>query len=116
MSANSKPLTLGIERSPRAAVVRLGGSVTLMEADRLRQDLECLAGERIPLVILDLTALDFICSMGLGAIVALHLKSRHHSGKVRLVNPCPSIRNLLETTRLTHVFPIFPDVPSAEKG
>jgi anti-anti-sigma factor len=116
MSESSKSMTVGIERRPGAIIWRLGGSLTFGEGDEFRQTLESVAGEQSPLVVLDMAALDFICSMGLGAIVSLHVKSRHHEGKIRLAGPQPNVRDLFETTRLTHIFPIFPDVPSAVVG
>ena len=116
MSTRSKSWTGGIERRPGAIILRLGGSLTFGEADAFRLAMETMAGEESPLVVLDMAEVDFMCSMGLGAIVSLHVKSRHHEGKIRLAGPQPNVRDLFETTRLTHIFPIFPDVPSAVVG
>jgi anti-anti-sigma factor len=111
-----KPLTFDVKRSPRAAVVRISGSASMNEADKLRERLETLAGEKFPLVVLDLSGLDFICSLGLGAIILMHLKNRHHDGQIRLVAPQPAVQELLETTRLTKLFPIFPTVEQAVRN
>ena len=63
--------------------------------------------------MLDLHEMDFICSLGLGAIINGHLKSRHHQGQIRLVGPVPPVRELLETTRLTKLFGIYDSVEQA---
>ncbi|MFB3890398.1 MAG: STAS domain-containing protein [Phycisphaerae bacterium] len=108
-----EPLKVDVRRLASAPVVRIEGSASFAVADKLRSRLEKLAAEQAPLVVLDLTALDFICSPGLGAIISLHIKSRHHAGRIRLVNPQPAVLEILGTTRLTKLFPIFPNVEQA---
>jgi anti-sigma B factor antagonist len=111
--STGKPLGLKVTRQGQAAVVEVAGSVSITEADRLRQTLEQLAAERFPLLVLDLGRMDFISSLGLGAIIAGHLKCRHHRGQIRLVNPQQAVRELLETTRLTKLFGIYDSVQQA---
>jgi len=49
MSASpSRPLELHVDRRAAAAVVRVKGSVSMDEADRLRHQIELLAGEQCP--------------------------------------------------------------------
>ncbi len=109
-----KPLRLKVRRhGEAAAVVKVFGSVSISEADRLREQLESLAAERVPVIILDLSEMDFICSLGLGAIISGHLKCRHHRGQIRLVKPLPQVRELLETTRLTKLFGVYDSVEAA---
>ncbi len=106
-TSDNKPLQLKVTRQGGAAVVKVAGSVSLSEADQLRDRLEKLAGERHPVIVLDLGEMDFICSLGLGAIISGHLKCRHHHGQIRLVNPTDQVRELLETTRLTKLFSVY---------
>lgn len=113
MTAGHKPLEMQITRQGEATVVRLTGSVSISDADRLREQLEQLATDRVPVIVLDLAEMDFICSLGLGAIISGHLKCRHHQGQIRLVNPSAQVRELLETTRLTKLFNIFDSIEQA---
>ncbi len=108
-----RPLQLKVTRHSGAAVVAVAGSVSTLEAEKLRTMLEDLAGQEVPVLVLDLSGMDFICSLGLGAIISGHLRCRHHHGQIRLVNPTPSVRELLETTRLTKLFAVFGSVPEA---
>ena len=108
-----KPLELEIKEMPEATVVRLKGSASMTEAERIRSKLVALAEKRIPTIVLDLAKMDFICSAGLGAIISAHLRSRHHNGQIRLAAPQPAVMRLLETTRLTKLFPVFKDVEEA---
>lgn len=57
---------------------------------------------------LDLSTLTFLDSSGLGALVSLHKTLRQRDGAVRLLQPAPNIRLLLELTRLNAVFEITP--------
>lgn len=108
-----KPLKLETKQIGSAVVVRIGGSVGIVEADQLYRKLEELASSEASIVILDLSEMDFICSSGLGAIISGHVKSRRHQGQFKLVSPQPAVRRLLETTRLTKLFPLYDTVDQA---
>ena len=113
MARSETSLKLDIRRDGPTAVVQLTGSAGMNEAEDMRLKLEELAGSKVPVIVLDLSGLSFICSLGLGAIISCHLKSRHHRGQIRLVSPQPEVRKLLETTRLTKLFPIYATVAEA---
>lgn len=55
---------------------------------------------------IDLSATAFVDSCGLGALIALHKTACSRSGTVRLVNPLPPVRQVLELTRLNRIFEI----------
>ncbi len=57
---------------------------------------------------LDLSTLSFLDSSGLGTLVSLHKTLRSRNGTVRLIRPAANIRQVLELTRLHHVFEITP--------
>ena len=69
MTSGKQQLTLKVTQQGDAAVVKLAGAVSLSEAEALRDRLEKLAGQRHPVIVLDLSEMDFICSLGLGAII-----------------------------------------------
>ena len=112
-SSHNKPFLMNITTRDNAVVLAVAGSVSMTDAERLQEKLEQIAAERVPIIVLDLREMDFICSVGLGAIIVGHLKCRHHAGQVRLVSPVPSVRELLETTRLTKLFDIYDSVEEA---
>ena len=108
-----KPLTVQIDRKGEVAVVRLAGSATYDQADRLTQELRQVAAEPFTRIVLELSGLDFICSMGLGALIVAHVVTGKREGRLVLAAPQPAIRELLETTRLDMILPIFADVAAA---
>lgn len=102
-----------ISRQGPAAVICVHGSAGMHDADRMRIAMEDLTEQEITPIVLDMSDLEFICSAGLGAIIAGYLRCRSYGGDVRLVNPQASVREVLETTRLTKLFAILPTVADA---
>ena len=111
-----KALKIDVKWAGQAAIVKLCGSAGMGEAEKLRQKLEEIVLKKPRVIVLDLGEIDFIGSAGLGAIVTGYLKSRHHGGQIRLVNPSQTVRELLETTRLTRLFEVFDSVESSLSG
>jgi anti-sigma B factor antagonist len=117
MSTPGKPqFRLDVSRTGPAAVVTVAGSVSMAAAEPLRETLEELAREQTPVIVVDMTRMDFICSLGLGAIINAHLKCRHHDGRLRLAGATPSVRDLLHTTRLDKLFGVYDSVEDAMAG
>lgn len=56
---------------------------------------------------LDLSGVTFLDSGGLGTLISLQKSLRARNGTVRLLNPSPNARQLLELTRLHSVFDIL---------
>jgi anti-sigma B factor antagonist len=55
----------------------------------------------------DLSQTTFVDSSGLGALIALHKNASKLQGKLMLLNPQPSVQQILELTRLDGVFEIL---------
>lgn len=111
--SSANELVVAVERLGAAAVVHIRGSAGMNEADALEGQLLQLVEQAVPLIVIDMTGLEFICSAGVGALISAHVKSRDRRGQVRLAGPQDRVLKLLETTRLTTVLSIFPDVAGA---
>ncbi len=109
----SRELRVEVERRDRAAIVKLAGNAHMGVSNALQDQLVELIDENTPELVLDMTDLEFINSVGLGAIIAAHLRCRHHNGAVKIVSPRPAIEELLKVTRLTRILPVHPSVESA---
>ncbi len=55
---------------------------------------------------IDLSQTMFLDSYGLGSLISLHKTTVSRNGKVRLLNPTPSVQQLLELTRMHRLFEI----------
>ncbi|MBN1942484.1 MAG: STAS domain-containing protein [Phycisphaerae bacterium] len=108
-----RPLQLDVRQDERGAVVSAHGNVDMLDAPALQDQLQKLLPLSAPLVVLDLSDLDFIGPAGIDALLTARqaLQARH--GQIRLVHPNPEIRRMLQLTRLTEILPIFDTVEQA---
>jgi anti-sigma B factor antagonist len=113
--AGTPARTLQIEVEPHGeyAVVKLRGSANMNVAGELQERLIELVDARVRRLVLDLSELDFISSVGLGGIIAAHLKCRYNNGLIQIARPQPAIRELLTVTRLDRLFPIHDSIEGA---
>jgi len=62
----------------------------------------------------DLSATRFIDSSGIGALVSIHKTLRERCGELRLLDPAPAVRQILELTQMHRVFEIITRHPSPQ--
>jgi anti-sigma B factor antagonist len=106
-------MPLGGEQHGQVYVVRMPPRVDAVGADALRADLEALMGPGAGPLLLDMSAVKFIDSTGLGVIVAAMKTGQSQGGTVALFAMPPKVRTLVEVTRLHLVFDIYPDEAAA---
>lgn len=88
---------------PGVAVVRPAGRLDMLAAAEVRQRLvETVQGGQSRLVV-DLAAVSFIDSSGLGALIAGLKAARQAGGDLRLAQPNDQARLVLELTTLDRV-------------
>ena len=90
-------------------------------ASDLKKEFLRIFMEESPRVILDLENVSFVDSTGLGAILFGLRYSKNYGGQIKLVNPQPRVKKLIDIAQLGHVLEIFPSVEEAlasfgEKG
>ena len=113
---SSGELVMDVSRRGPASVVRLVGAVGMSEASMLSLQLEELVQQYGAVVVLDMEHLDFMCSSGLGSLLNAYASARQFQSQLSLANPSPMVMRLLETTRLTNLFDVFPSVEKALEG
>ena len=86
------------------------------DAENLQERLIDLTEKATPKILLDLSELTFLNSVGLGAIIATHRRCRDQKGRLCLVSPRPAVEQLLRLTHLDRLITIFPDMNSAQKA
>lgn|GEM_PF-3307256 len=88
-------------------IVKIHGTIDLLsstEFQKYTMDF-VLRGEKY--MLLDLTKLDFIDSMGLSTILMLYQKIYDMDGKIAILNPRPSIMVVLKITKVNQRIPVF---------
>jgi anti-sigma B factor antagonist len=109
-------LRIDVSHRGTTMVVKLTGSADMEVCSDFRDRLVSLIDDNTKALIFDLSDLDFICSLGLGGIIAAHLRCRLNDGRVALVAPKAEIAELLEVTQLTRLFTIYDSVDAALAG
>ena len=97
-------------------LVSLRGAASMEDAENLQERLTIITEKSTPKIILDLSELTFLNSVGLGAIIATHRRCRDQKGKLCIVSPRTAVEQLLRLTHLDRLITIFPDMNSAQKA
>jgi anti-anti-sigma factor len=103
--AYASPLALEMERDGAMVVVRCRGKLVAGVNDVLYARVSGLIPES-KRIVLDLTDLTHMDSMGLGTVVRLYVSAKSAGCDLELVNLGQRIRQLLATTNLLAVFGI----------
>ncbi len=101
------------ETTDRYSVVSVAGEVDVATAPTLRSRLEVAIDRGMPLLVVDLLAVTFIDSTGLGVLIGASKRVDADEGTMRLVVAEPRILKLFEITGLMDVFSIVPSLEEA---
>jgi len=101
--ADDAPLMLRTAVTLESTVVHCGGKLISGTADRLKSCVKPLI-VRGGSVVLDLTDVTFMDSMGLGTIATLWVSSKNAGCQLALINLSPRIRDLFTVTHLLSLF------------
>jgi len=101
------PLQVNVAQRGTAVVVTLTGAADIEGATILRRRLLEAAPKATSLLVLDLGELSFICSTGLGALIEANKICRAAGVRLRLIDPVPVIRKIIETTRLNKLIEVY---------
>jgi anti-sigma B factor antagonist len=107
------PLTVTITDLAQGSVVRLEGSASFNNLDRLQFALIRLIARRTPLAVLDLSELTFITSLAMGVLVTFQRDVGRWGGRVRIAGARPEIHEVLQVAGLTEVFEFCTTVEEA---
>jgi len=90
------------------AVLSLKGKITLGEgAQILRKAVEDLVDQGSSNIVLDLASVPFVDSAGLGALTVGFARAKAAGGLLKLAGVQSRVRDALEVTRLTRMFPLY---------
>src|ERR1700730_10718251 len=108
-------MALDIAESVREDVVilTLKGRLTLGESNLVRERVAQLAAAGKHNIVVDLAAVDYIDSTGLGILVICFTSLKKVGGALKLVNPNKRNVELLLLTKLHTVFEVFLEVQDA---
>lgn len=99
-------LTLATREADGRVVVAVGGEIDVYTAPKLRDQITDLVGQGSYHLVIDLEAVDFLDSTGLGVLVGGLKKVRAHDGSLELVCSQERLLKIFRITGLAKVFVI----------
>jgi anti-anti-sigma factor len=99
-------MTIEETLSGDVTILRLEGELDMRAAPALKTKLDVPAARERPRAIVNLERLSYVDSAGLGVLIAALKTYRGKGGALVLVGPQPTVRHVLEITRLSQHFPI----------
>ncbi|HEX3819807.1 MAG TPA: STAS domain-containing protein [Candidatus Sulfotelmatobacter sp.] len=112
-------MALGIETREvgKVTVLDVKGRIVLGdEIGNLRKAVHNLVEEGKKKIILNLAAVDYIDSSGVGELVGCYTTLRNAGGELKLLNLSPKVQDILNVTKLYTVFDIKEDEFTAVKS
>jgi anti-sigma B factor antagonist len=111
---NDAPLKIEIKdgSSANVKIVEFDGPVTLNNIFHIKDHLKQV---ETPVVILDLTKVNYMDSAGIGVMINAHVSTEKRGAKLGLVGVGERPKAVMEVTRVLNVFHIFGSIAEAEK-
>ncbi|MCO1575165.1 STAS domain-containing protein [Crossiella sp. SN42] len=106
------PVHVTATESEQGVVVAATGEVDLLTTPALQQALEQAVAGHPPVLVVDLTGVSFLGSVGLAALVQI-LPAAEQGTKVRVVATSLAVVRPLTVTGLTDLLPVFATVDQA---
>jgi len=102
-----------IRQQGNIALVDLSGHLTSFETVGLNDTIANLIKQGRKRIVLNLGGLEYLDSSGVGQLVRNYLVVIKAGGEMKVVGLTPRIEEILKITKLSQVFPEFPDEEEA---
>lgn len=96
-------------------IVRLDGRLDRDGAEAIDGDLTRLAAAAPAKVIVDLSRVTFIASVGMRTLISLAKAQSGLGGRLVLLDPAPNVRETLTTAGLDTIIPLYVDEEAAKR-
>lgn len=98
------------------AILELSGSLTLGPTlNTLRETArQVLSSNKVSGIILEMAGVAVTDSSGLGELTVVYTVATNRKCPIRLATVSPSLKKMLEMTRIDELLPAYPDVASAK--
>ena len=92
-------------------ILRLAGPLTLANLFNFQS---LVRGEKASVMIIDMTAVPYVDSAGIGALMGAHVTRQKDGRALALVGVNKRVQDALEVTRVRQFFKMYPSVAEAE--
>jgi anti-sigma B factor antagonist len=100
-----------IRHSAHASLIELRGRLTFLEVGVLRENVSRLLAEGRNHIVLNLSALQYLDSSGIGELARIYVMVLKSGGEMKAVGLS---RNVEEVLKITHLYQVFPEFPNEE--
>lgn len=105
-------VTVDVEHHGTAVVLRVAGELDLLTTPKLAEACTQELRKRPPVLVIDLTSVTFLASVGMSAIVAAHEEAGDHT-KVRVVGGNRDTLRPIRVTGLDSLLSVYPALSAA---
>jgi len=110
-------LTINERNAGNVTILDLSGRITIGEGSvQLRDAVRRLLEQGNKNLLIDLGAVDYVDSSGIGELVSCYTTTKNQGGQLKLLNLTKKIKDLLSITKLLTVFETFEDEGEALKS
>lgn len=106
-------MKIDIEKKKGIIVMHINGNLDADSVSEFKKEATKLVEEGCNAVVMDCATMDFVDSLGLGAMISLLRRLRSHEGDLKVAGLTKDVRSIFEITRLTRLFDIAPDWQAA---
>ncbi len=96
-------------------IITLIGKLDIAGTQEIDVRFTALTATRKGLVIVDLSQVSFLASIGIRTLVSSAKALARHGGKAVLLKPQPAVENVLKTSGIDAILPIFHDLETAQR-
>jgi anti-anti-sigma factor len=96
-----------------AVVVKVIGRMDSENAIQFRETCENWIQKGVPNIVVDLSELNYVSSMGLGCVLAVLKAAQANKGSVALCSLKGLPKQVFELTKLTSLFPLYDNTDAA---
>jgi len=95
-------------------LIKLSGTFDIIGTGAIETRFACYCSGENTRVMVDLSAVDFLASIGIRLLVLTAKSLASRRGRMVLLNPIPEVYNVLEITGIPDIIPIYSSLESAE--
>lgn len=106
-------MKIHIDKLDNVAVLHVEGQLDADSVTEFKKEAYKIVDAGCHHLVVDCKALDFVDSMGLGAMISLLRKVRMQKGDLKVAGLNKDVRSVFEITRLHRLFEIAPDWKTA---
>lgn len=103
----------GVRHEGQAVLLELGGEIDMKCFTELRGKFKQLFRERPRVLVIDMTHVEFMDSIGLATLVGALKWCRQNGSELKLVGLVQRVRSIFEICRLESIFQIYDSVAEA---